>query len=489
MLAEKKSGGLVEPMVKTKLLTWGVMMVAALAGRAAVFTNIYNFTGNYVYPGTNSDGANPRAGVAASGGVVYGVTQNAGGQSRGSVFAVHTDGSGFTNLHTFNTLTGPINTNSDGANPWGGLIVAGGVLYGTAPNGGTGGAGTVFSLGTNGAGFQTLFSFPAVAMDNQNDTRTNSDGAEPYGRLLLSNNLLYGTALDAGLGGYGTVFAVNTNGTNFQVLHGFDLTDGSQPNAGVVLAGSNLCGATISGGNLYGTVFSVSTNGLGFTNTYIFSGPDGYQAYGDLALSGGNLYGTTVYGGTNGAGDIYAIGTSGAHFGILYSFSTVAVNSLGNATNRDGLNPYTGLLLVGKNLYGVASAGGHNGYGTVFGIGTNGMGFTTLHSFTVPGGADLTNTDGYSPYGLLSYYNGTLYGTTEKGGIYGNGSVFGVTIFPTLNITRAGTNSVILSWNDPAFSLQAATNLTGVYTNVPGAISPHTNAINGSQLFFRLVAE
>jgi hypothetical protein len=58
-----------------------------------------------------------------------------------------------------------------------------------------------------------------------------------------------------------------------------------------------------------------------------------------------------------------------------------------------------------------------------------------------------------------------------------------------LNIHLAD-NAVVLSWNDPAsaFALQAAPATTGVFTNVPGAASPYTNAITGTQLFFRLLA-
>jgi hypothetical protein len=36
--------------------------------------------------------------------------------------------------------------------------------------------------------------------------------------------------------------------------------------------------------------------------------------------------------------------------------------------------------------------------------------------------------------------------------------------------------------------LQSAPTVTGTYTNVPGATSPYTNAITGSQKFFRLIA-
>jgi hypothetical protein len=56
-----------------------------------------------------------------------------------------------------------------------------------------------------------------------------------------------------------------------------------------------------------------------------------------------------------------------------------------------------------------------------------------------------------------------------------------------LTIQRAGAN-VVLTWTNSVFALQAAPTVTGTFTNVPGATSPYTNAITGSQEFFRLEA-
>ena len=50
-----------------------------------------------------------------------------GSSGNGTVFAVNTDGTGFTNLHSFYCCT-----NSDGAYPYAGLILSGNTLYGTA---------------------------------------------------------------------------------------------------------------------------------------------------------------------------------------------------------------------------------------------------------------------------------------------------------------------------------------------------------------------
>ena len=48
-----------------------------------------------------------------------------------------------------------------------------------------------------------------------------SDGSYPYAGLILSGNTLYGTTIDGGSSGNGTVFAVNTDGTGFTNLHSF----------------------------------------------------------------------------------------------------------------------------------------------------------------------------------------------------------------------------------------------------------------------------
>src|SRR6185436_15707500 len=105
-------------------------------------------------------------------------------------------------------------TNSDGARPTGNLILAGSTLYGMAGDGGNSGYGTLFKCNTNGTGFTSLYRFTAIPSPYY----TNSDGANPYGGLVLSDNILYGTALYGGSSSNGTVFAVNTNGTGFTNL-------------------------------------------------------------------------------------------------------------------------------------------------------------------------------------------------------------------------------------------------------------------------------
>ena len=50
----------------------------------------------------------------------------------------------------------------------------------------------------------------------------------------------------------------------------------------------------------------------------------------------------------------------------------------------DGGLPYAGVILSGSTLYGTTRFGGSFGNGTLFAVNTDGTGFTTLRSFTVP---------------------------------------------------------------------------------------------------------
>jgi hypothetical protein len=65
-----------------------------------------------------------------------------------------------------------------------------------------------------------------------------------------------------------------------------------------------------------------------------------------------------------------------------------------------------------------------------------------------------------------------------------------VSLVPIALDIQLVNNNVILTWCDPdsVFALQAAPDVTSVFTNVPGAASPCTNAITGAQQFFRLMS-
>jgi len=308
---------------------------------------------------------------------------------------------------------------------WGGLVQSGATLYGTTRDGGTNGDGTIFSVNVDGSGFKKLHNFSA----------TNSpDGYRPYAAMLLLGDTLYGTAAAGGdtnvtpLAG-GIVFALNTNGTGYQVIHTFSIAEGQFPHGRLVSDGVTLYGTTLGAGSTgWGALFSVGTNGLGFTVLHTFSAPtpangtgvnaDGDQPWGGMVLAGDTLYGTASEAGQSASGVVFSISTNGDNYSVMHSFSATGFDSVFGLTNSDGAIAIGGLAISGDTLYGTTRNGGLQGGGTIFSIATNGNNFAVLHSFTT------NSLDGRGPWSELLVGGSTLFGTTERGGIANRGTVF-----------------------------------------------------------------
>jgi uncharacterized repeat protein (TIGR03803 family) len=309
------------------------------------------------------------AGLVLSGTSLYGTAEYGGFNGYGTIFRVDDTSLVFTNLHNFSALqTNRVQTytNGDGAYPLGRLALSGNMLYGTASIGGTNGNGTIFAMATNGTGFTTLHHFSAFAED-QDYARTNSDGYNPSAGLVLTNNILYGVAQSGGVYGNGTVFAISTSGSGFAVLHAFARgsndfsrvsygtaytnSDGINPSGDLVLEANLLYGTTSRGGtNGSGTVFSLSTNGAGFATLYtftalntnssmdpmnpIYTNSDGAIPLGGLVNSSNVLYGTTWFGGLNSDGTVFSLSVL-PQIGIVRSGTNIILTW---PTNMPGFN-------------------------------------------------------------------------------------------------------------------------------------------------------
>jgi len=291
-----------------------------------------------------------------------------------------------------------------------------------------------------------LLTFPCVAQVQTVLARFNarSDGAGPRGGLIVdSAGNLYGTASWAGngqtdvcrngpIGGCGTVFelsppAPGSGKWTETVLHVFMQTpDGSYPTGNLVMDKSgNLYGTTAEGGaNGRGIVYQLSpplVQGDPWTETVLYSfqqgSSDGQNPYAGLVMDeAGNLYGTTAYGGPCGEGTVFEVSppvTQGDPWTeqVIHGFHYDCHSHLTN----DGAVPQSSLVL-GKNgqLFGTTFNGGQFGGGIVFRLAPPSGGRTTwsqlvLYSFV--GGVG-----GHYPMANLSYYGGSLYGTTVAGG-------------------------------------------------------------------------
>lgn len=432
---------------------------------------------------TNGDGANPAASLILYSNRLYGTTANGGTNGTGTLFAVSLDGANFTILHTFGSgVESTFNfTNADGALPEAGLLFCGNRLYGTASHGGLFGSGTIYAVNTDGTGFTNIYSFTAAS--SQSSGYSNSDGAFPLSGLISWQGTLYGTTARGGVGGVGTVFAVTTNGMVFTNLHSFASfptsspftnADGGSPYAGLIRCSNTLYGTTTFGGSAgLGTIFSLKTNGTDFTNLWVFGNlTNGAYPYGGLVLCSNVLYGTTYQGGI-GDGTVFAVDTDGTDFHTLHTFNASDTN--------DSANPGSGLVLAGNTLFGTTvygawyptESGSGSGSGKIFAVNMDGTGYTNLQTFAplLPPSyfpPPYTNSSGANPDAGVVLAGDTLYGTTSGGGISGNGTIFSLNLAPSLNISISGPQ-VVLAWPEwaPNFGLQATTNLTWpAWTNI-----------------------
>jgi uncharacterized repeat protein (TIGR03803 family) len=390
-------------------LALAVVIVPSLIANGSARAQTYTEIVLYSFAGT-PDGANPFAGLVLAEGNLYGTTYAGGINSCGcgTVFKVSTKGKE-TVLYSFMGIPDG-QSSGDGSEPDGRLVRdTQGNLYGTTQVGGVGG-GTAFMLDT--AGKETvLYSFGEGAGDGQN----------PYAGLVRdTNGNLYGTATVDPVHYSGTVFKVDKTGKE-TVLHAFTGTsgggDGAYPYGGLVRdAQGNLYGTTVEGGAYgNGTVFKVDAAGKE-TVLYSFTEGegDGENPYAGLVLAAGNLYGTTYYGGAYGQGTVFKVSTKGKET-VLYNFGNPELMF-------DGAFPFAGLVRDSSgNLYGTTYGGGASDSGTVFMVDATGN-ETVLYSFTGTGG------DGSEPYGdLVRDKQGNLYGTTYKGGAHLFGIVYKLT--------------------------------------------------------------
>jgi uncharacterized repeat protein (TIGR03803 family) len=466
--------------VNVKHRTTLICFVAALFCGSVLFrlcaqSNTFNLI--YTFTSANGDGVGPFGGLIISSNTLYCTTDFGGSAHVGTVFSVNTDGSGISNLYSFPGGEGGIGSDF-------GVTIADNTLFGTTSGGGSGDSGTVFRLNTDGSDFTNLYDFSATI-----GPFTNSDGVVPGG-LTLSGSTLFGITIEGGWYGSGTVFRVNTDGSDFTNLHNFASNDGVNfvPGSGhLILSGNTLFGtAPWSGSD--GCVFSLNIDGSNFTNLYSFTnGADGASPCPDLILSGNTLYGTAYNGGTNGNGTVFSLNTNGLGFTVLHSFAATSGNANGYyVINSDGAQPM-GLVLSGSTLYGTTEQGVATGYGTVYRMNTNGTEFSNLYNFT--GGSD-----GSLPDALLLSGN-TLYGTASGGGSGQAGTIFALTLpLPTLVIAPTASQ-VVISWpaSAPNFVLQTAPDLSlgswsniasGIFTNGPNCVL--TNTLNSQAAFFRL---
>ena len=207
------------------------------------------------------------------------------------------------------------------------------------------------------------------------------------------------------------------------VLHSFaNSPDGANPRyvTPVLDARGNLYGTTNYGGAYgFGTVFELAPLGTEkILHSFDVNGTDGAYPESSVVLYEGSVYGTTAEGGSDNIdGTVFKLSPPPTFCRtIVCPWVERILHSFG--TSGDGSQPYAVLTVdTHGNLYGTTNVGGAYSQGTVFEVTSSGA-ETVLWNFG-------NGTDGANPLaGVVLDTQGNLYGTTANGGAYGEGTVF-----------------------------------------------------------------
>ena len=155
-------------------------------------------------------------------------------------------------------------------------------IYYTAGSGGVGNLGIIGRVDTNGANRATVYSFTAAGgyAPYRGPLVIEKDGI---------SKKIYGTAVSGGSGNAGTIWSINQDGTGFTYMHKFvySATDGYSPYAGLAYDGTKLWGTTAYGGAYNtGALYSIDPSGANFTVAASFTSTTGIES--DSCVSGGN---------------------------------------------------------------------------------------------------------------------------------------------------------------------------------------------------------
>jgi uncharacterized repeat protein (TIGR03803 family) len=398
---------------------------------------------NYTYYTTNTyqlDGATPNALVVGTDGSLYGTTQSGGISYQTNYNGTNIAGITTNSYGTIFKITpsGHLTTlhnfgtpaDQYASEPLAALAQGmDGRFYGTTGRGGSNGWGTVFAIATNGA-FTAIYSFTNQA-----------DGNDPAAPLVQGvDGSFYGTTLYGGTNGDGTVFKIAPSGlfTNLYTFGSVKETEISGPYTNYYVYSN---GSYYPGTNVYYNTNIIPLDG---------ASPNG------LALGAdGNFYGTAQYGGSNYDGTAFKITTNGV-FANLLTF---------NQNPMDGYSPL-GSLVPSANgaFYGVASAGGENNSGALFLLNTNPTP-TNITWFGKASGGYGNNFYSYAYY----YYNGlpmpsplvlgadgNYYGTTTDDGSYGSGTVYVLSISTPPSITSQPASTTNVAGATVSFSVSVS---------------------------------
>jgi hypothetical protein len=358
-------------------------------------------------------------------------------------------------------------------------------------------AGTVFVTGASASASIPPFNYPSnydyatVAYSNSgvglwtnryNGPANGDDYATAMALDAAGNVIVTGYSTGSGSGyDYATVKYSGAGVALWTNRYNGPANGNDQPNALAMDTNSNVfvTGRITAGGSYdYATIKYSSAGVALWTNLYNGPGNGTDEAKAIATDRQGNVFVTG-----------YSVGN-----GSSWDFATIKYSSSGASlwTNRyngaaNGSDVATAMVVDGAGCLWVT--GFSEGIGSLYDIAavaySNGGAPLATNRFNGPG----NNSDQANAMGLGS--GGAVYvagfSTTAGGDNDFTTLKYSGAIGPLLSAQKAG-GALVLSWANPAFSLQSASSFSGAYSNILGATSPYTNSALTTLKFFRLMS-
>jgi len=188
---------------------------------------------------------------------------------------------------------------------------------------------------------------------------------------------------------------------------------------------------------------------------------------------------------------VIVAGSAGTALG--YDFLTLAYSVTGQPlwTNR-----YDGPANGDDEALALALYRGGNATVTGPSRGSNSIDYATV-AYSIDSGLPLWTNRYDGPAGSVDEaravtvdLEGSVFVTGQSIGLAGDFDIVTIKYSSSARPQLQSSNDnarMILSWTSPTYSLQSASVISGVFTNIPGASSPYTNWFSGRQQYFRLI--
>lgn len=264
--------------------------------------------------------------------------------------------------------------------------------------------------------FSVFFRFDPTTLEYEKlfDFNDGIHGITPNGSLIQAKDgKIYGMTSKGGTNNNGVIFELNPVTKELKVRFNFDGANGSGPE-GSLMEGKDgkLYGMTAMGGAKdYGVIFQFDPATSAYVKKFEFDGmADGGNPLGNLIQAKNEkLYGLTNIGGKD-------------DFGVLFEYD-LATSTYTKKLEFDGATtgsaPYGSLMEASDDkLYGMTSGGGTNNFGVLFQYDPSNAQYAVKFNF------DDVNSGSAPQSALIQAKDGKLYGTTEYGGVAGDGVMF-----------------------------------------------------------------